>query len=154
MTDLTWRNGKATGFASTDGNGNISVSKGLGYTITQFQDGLKDGPQKTYGTSHDGEYLAKIENFKNGELDGFTQEFNEQGGVVFEVLYNQGRLALEDEATARTINTCVAGWEANYRKDFSTSYYRTGEMDERVSYKRPDWESACKEGRLPPHGWQ
>ncbi|WP_302857466.1 toxin-antitoxin system YwqK family antitoxin [Ralstonia pseudosolanacearum] len=141
MTDLTWKNGKATGFATTEG--------GAGYTIVQLKDGLKEGPQKTYEASQDSEHLAKIENFKNGKLDGLTQKFNEQGKIIFEVLYREGRLAMEDNKTAQTINTCVAGLEADYRKNWSTSYYRPGEMDEHVNYKRPDWESACKEGRLP-----
>ncbi|CAJ5232778.1 lipoprotein [Burkholderia pseudomallei] len=143
-TDLTWKDGKATGFTSIDESGNI------GHTITQLKDGLKEGPRKTYSTSHNGEYLAKVENFKNDQLDGLTQQYDEQGKVVFEVLYKQDQLALDDGATARTLNTCVQGWADNYRRTWSTSYSQKEEMDQRISYEQPEWESRCKKGILPP----
>lgn len=143
-TDLTWKDGKATGFSSNDESGNIDQ------TITQLKDGQKEGPRKTYSTSHNGEYLAKVENFKNDQLDGLTQQYDEQGKVVFEVLYKQGQLALDDGATARMLNTCVQGWADNYRRTWSTSYRQKEEMDQRISYEQPEWESRCKKGILPP----
>lgn len=148
MTDLTWKNGKATGFATTDGNDNISATRGSDYTIVQLKDGLKEGPQKTYEASQDGEHLEKIENYKDGKLDGLTQKLNKQGKIIFEVLYSQGRLALDDSKTAQAINSCVNGWVDEYRSSWSST--NKNEVDQQIEYRRADWESQCKNGKLPP----
>jgi len=133
MTDVVWKDDKATGFISSDGPGP--------YTTTQFKDGLKDGPQKSYDTYMGKEYLEKIENFKDDKLDGLTQQFNSDGKVIAETLYSEGRFVRKNATEADKFHACVDGWSAKFRTERGWNMVSDN--------TRREWESWCKDGKFP-----
>lgn len=144
ITDLVWTNGKATGFMFTRGD-TASIDNVTPYTITALKDGLKDGPQKTYSSSHNGIYVNIVANFKEGKQDGTTQHFNDRGEAIFEVLYSQDSLVLDDATTARSLNACVEGHMARYLENGMGRY----DNDAMRESKRRDYQLGCQNGRLP-----
>jgi antitoxin component YwqK of YwqJK toxin-antitoxin module len=141
ITDLVWKDGKADGSMRVDGSGNFYLHSLTPYTTVQLKNGVKEGPQRTFGSSHDGFYVSKVEHFKDGTLDGPTEHFDAAGEVVLHLQYSQGEMVM-DEATTRSIAACIQGWEDRYRNSWSGD---KGQLD-RIEYQRPDWESRCKKG--------
>jgi antitoxin component YwqK of YwqJK toxin-antitoxin module len=85
LTSLIFKDGKATGFQTT---GDIS----LRYDESQYSDGELNGVQKHYipkGQTN-GVFLSKVENYKNGKLDGIVQELNQDGKIASEKNYKDG----------------------------------------------------------------
>lgn len=144
MTDVVWKDGKATGFISSDEISLIPPHGPGAYTTTQFKDGLKNGPQKTYDGARGEEYLQKVENFKDDKLDGLVQHFNGDGELESEALYSEGNFVRKNETEAEKRRTCITGWRTNFRREGGVFY---GGWDHDLERK---WESWCKEGRLPP----
>lgn len=87
LTDLTWKDGKASGVQTT---GNLQAT----FDEYHLKDGVYDGIHKSYvagdGANNYKPFLAKTENFKDGKLNGLTQEFSETGDVTAERYYKDG----------------------------------------------------------------
>ncbi len=132
MTDVVWKDDKATGFITFDHATNSD------YTTTQFKDGLKNGPQKSYST-HPTEYLYRIENFKDDKLEGLVQNFNSYGELTSESIYSEGVFVRKNETESDRNIKCVDLWVTNYRS-------KGWQVD---NAKRFEFESWCKEGKLP-----
>ncbi|EYS96545.1 hypothetical protein CF68_20335 [Cupriavidus sp. SK-4] len=148
ITDLTWKDGKPTGFLMTArGSDQLVFVKTNGYVVTQLKDGQKQGQRKTYGIGQNADYLTMVETFKDDQLDGPTVRLDTNGAVLSQVLYRQGQLATDDEATANVIGDCVANWANRYRRAWSSSNQR--EVEQQVVYRSARWEMDCKEGRFP-----
>lgn len=145
VTELAWANGKATGTMLGDTNGNPINRKIAPYLLIPLKNGLKEGAQKTFSSSAAGEYVAKFENFKDGKLNGLTQQFNDHGDVVYEVRYDQGKLVLDDAATARSLDACVEAWVARAQD----SGLERWADDAQREYKRGEYRLNCEKGRLP-----
>jgi antitoxin component YwqK of YwqJK toxin-antitoxin module len=146
-TNLKWKDGKATGEAMTEpGSDQLTNVKDVGYSITQLDSGQKRGQRKTYRTGSAGEYLAEVETFKDNQLDGLRQKFNQKGELVWQARYSQGQLDLDAEESKNTINDCVANRADRYRRTWATSY-RPQELEQRIADETSIWEADCKEGR-------
>lgn len=141
LTDLVWADGKATGFATLDQEGSIIDGwRKHPYTVAQFKDGLKNGPQKTYGSSRTvREFISRVENFKDDKLDGLAQRFDSRGGIIYELRFSQGSIVLEDAADVRGLKECKQVWQNHHRY-----------MGSPISQQGTDWASWCKEGKFPP----
>ncbi|MBS1207820.1 MAG: hypothetical protein H6R19_218 [Proteobacteria bacterium] len=99
LTDLRWKDGKATGFIKTvetlTGNENIVEE-------ASYKDGVLDGAKKRYsinaaqssGVGTKGGvvkyYLSSQENYVNGKQDGLQQAFGATGEVFAETQYSNG----------------------------------------------------------------
>jgi len=148
MTDLIWKDGKATGvLVTTVGSDQMMLVRTSSYVITQLKDGQKQGQRKTFGVGQNADYLMKVEAFKDDQLDGPTVRLDANGAVLSQVVYRQGQLAMDDEATANVIGDCVANWANRYRRTWSSSNQR--EVEQQVVYRSAGWEMDCKAGRFP-----
>lgn len=141
ITDLVWADGKATGFATIGNDGSfLDGWRKHPYTIVQFKDGLKNGPQKTYdNTTTVREFISRVENFKNDKLDGLAQRFDSRGGVIYELRFSQGNIVLENTADAQGLKACKELWVSHHRYTGSS-----------VNQQGTDWEALCRQGKLPP----
>ncbi|MCG9055158.1 hypothetical protein LH442_03985 [Laribacter hongkongensis] len=132
LTDVVWKDGNATGFIYDKNT----------ETITQYKDGNKNGTRKSFSPMAGGrEYVRKVENFKNNELDGVTQEFDENGRVTNETRYVQGKMisSLDQQSN---VDACVENWIAAFRKE-------AGEGAAVMHDQLSEWESWCKSGKHP-----
>lgn len=151
LVDLTFKDGKATGFQTVGDTGENST----GYNEYHVKDGLYDGVHKAYdfrrNTRPSGMFLYKVDNFKEGILDGKSQTFGEDGTIVSESNYRDGieiplptqRVPeLNNQANISNIEICVDSWTAAYRKEVGQdAWIKADQLDE--------WKNWCKEGKIP-----
>lgn len=85
IIDLTFKDGAATGLQTT---GNLDYN----FDEFHYKDGVYDGIHKKYlATNLSGKmYVSKVENFKNGKLDGKVQEFDDAGKIIAENNFKNG----------------------------------------------------------------
>ncbi len=104
IVDLAWKDGKATGFQTTGDPQAV-------HDEYQIKDGLYDGIHKSYYLDlHTGvPVLSKSESYKEGKLDGPTQEFSKDGKVVFERNYKQGTEIPNSQAASSPANSLNSG---------------------------------------------
>ncbi|SDY98216.1 hypothetical protein SAMN04515617_1414 [Collimonas sp. OK242] len=98
-------------------------------------------------------FLYKLENFKEGKLDGKSQEFGEDGKVSSEKNYREGveislppssASGLDIRAHANTLNieSCVDSWIAAHHKEI-------GEDATITADQLNEWKNWCAQGKIP-----
>lgn len=99
LTDLQWKDGKASGYIKTTGNLSLLGDEGITQEAT-YKDGVLHGLKKTYdvdraNSTNVGQkgavikyYLSAQENYVNGKQDGLQQKFGANGEVFEESQYS------------------------------------------------------------------
>lgn len=139
LTDLVWTDGKATGFQTVG-------TLGTNYDEYHIKDGAFDGVHKTYLASHyaNAMFLYKAENYKEGKLDGLTQEFGEDGKVVAEIRYKDG-VALPGNSGQSSFSTNAGGAKSEACLDSKIAKFRKEQgADALISNDViTEWKGAC-----------
>ena len=148
VNEIEWKNGKANGLMHYDNSGKFltSLKYPFPYKAVQLTDGVKNGVQKTYSVSNGVGAVIEIENFKNDKLDGVKQKFDSNGNVIFQVLYSQGVLVVNDTTTASSIKVCVEGWLDRKK---NSGLYTWGSDQDRDKYFMEEFQTKCENGILP-----
>jgi antitoxin component YwqK of YwqJK toxin-antitoxin module len=139
ITDLVWKDGKATGLQTT---GNLETN----YDEYHFKDGLYDGIHKHYGISiaANGVFLFKTDNYKDGKLDGLSQELDEAGKVVAESNFKNG---VAGPASVQSASTTPSGGKVSSEKCLDskiTKFHKEKGNDALVSNDMiTEWETSC-----------
>lgn len=151
LVDLTWKDGKATGFETVGDTG------GAAYNEYHLKDGLFDGVHKGYAFTRDakpsGTFLYIVNNYKEGKLNGKSQEFGEDGKISSETYYSEGVeiplppshvAGLDTQVNTTTLNSgsCVDSWTAAHRKEVGEDAMITADQIN-------EWEHWCRQGKLP-----
>jgi antitoxin component YwqK of YwqJK toxin-antitoxin module len=142
INELTWKDGKATGHMYADNSFTFStLGQAAGWFI-QLKDGQKDGTQKKFSTSRQGVYVERIENYKDGKLEGPTQNFDSDGNVFLHRQFHDGEL-VRDEATASSLAACVSAREEHELNSWNKSFVANN-----IDHMRKEWDYDCSKGLI------